>query len=60
MAKTSDTNIRPAGAQPLVLSAPPKPVNEMTDEELSAWADEVVNGMGNQVARLTEPDNSPS
>ena len=29
----------------VVLSAPPKPPNEMTDAELDAWAEEIVDNL---------------
>jgi hypothetical protein len=33
------------GRRPLVISKPPKPVNQMTYEEIDAWAGELVDGM---------------
>jgi hypothetical protein len=45
---------RPPGAIPLVLATPPKPVNEMTDAERSAWAHDIATAMSAQIKRLRD------
>ena len=38
----------PEGHQRLILSKPPKPVNQMTDAELDAWVDALYKGLAAQ------------
>ena len=51
------TEERENDRQPVYLTRPPKPVSEMTEAELDAWADEVIRAFTEANPRLAEDED---